>query len=293
MLHRENFIRVTRLELATGFELCETSKMTHRFNGYISWLLSPIALAQAMGVRRRTPRLTPPPGETIGSEGPAANPRFRLLVVGDSSAAGVGASHMDETLAPKLARQLSGHFNAGAVWRTAGSNSATTTELRDFVVPNLTPEPYTHILILAGTNDMKDYVPRRHFDSGFGGLLFALHAKFPTATLIWSPIIDMRTVPALTQMLGQILELRAKMLNELGRQLCRERFAIAAPQLQAHDVEGFASDGFHASAKGYGYWAELVAKVIVEAEERQARGLYPVKNAEAETALPRLAMPGE
>lgn len=267
--------------------------MSYRFNGYLSWLLSPVALAQAYGVRRRVPRLSPPPGRTTGRVGTAREPRFRLLVLGDSSAAGVGAAHMDETLAPKLAKRLAAHFETSATWRTAGSNSATTEELRDYVVPNIVPEPYTHIVILAGTNDMKNFLPRRRFDDGFGGLLFALHAKWPAATLTWSPIIDMRTVPALPPILGHILELRVKMLNELGRQLCRERFAIAAPQLQAHDLAGFASDGFHASAKGYGYWADLVAGVIIEAEQRRARGLHPVKDAEAETPMPDLAMPGE
>lgn len=267
--------------------------MTYRYNGLLSWLLAPAALLQGTMVRRRTVRITPPPGKTIGHVGPDSQPRFRILVIGDSSAAGLGADHMDETLAPELARRLARHFDASALWRTAGANSATTEELRDYVVPNIDSEPYTHIVILAGTNDMKNFLPRRRFDDGFGGLLFALHAKWPAATLIWSPILDMRTVPALPRFLGWILELRASMLNELGEQLCRERFVIAAPKLEAHDPEGFAADGFHASAKGYGYWADLVAGVIIESEGRRARGLYPVKDAEPETAAPRLASVSE
>jgi lysophospholipase L1-like esterase len=267
--------------------------MRYRYNGLLSWLLSPIALAQGFGVRRRTPRLSPPPGRTAGQVGSQSEPRFHILVMGDSSAAGVGADHMDETLAPKLAARLSEHFGTSVKWRTIGANSATTEELRDHVIPNIRREPFTHILVLAGTNDMKDFVPRRRFDDGFGGMLFALHAKWPDATLIWSPIIDMRTVPALPKLLGQILELRVAMVNELGHQLCRERFTIAAPRLTAHDREGFAIDGFHASAKGYGYWADLVAGVIIESETRRSRGLFPVRDAEAETPEPDIAMLGE
>ncbi|WP_099865413.1 SGNH/GDSL hydrolase family protein [Pararhizobium haloflavum] len=267
--------------------------MSYRFHGLLSWLCVPLALFYANRVRRTVPRLSPPVGPTLGRVGRTGDPRFRILVVGDSSAAGVGAAHMDETLAPKLARRLADRYSTGATWRTAGSNSATTEELRDHVAPNIVAEPYTHIVILAGTNDMKNFLPRRRFDDGFGGLLFALHAKWPQATLIWSPVIDMRTVPALPPVLGHILEWRVKMVNELGRQLCRERFAIAAPQLEAHDPEGFAVDGFHASAKGYSYWADLVADVVIEAEERKVRGLYPVKEVEAEIPAPDMAMPGE
>lgn len=267
--------------------------MTHRFNGFLSWFLAPIALFQAFGVRRRITRLAPPPGRPIGRVGQGSHPRYRILVIGDSSAAGVGAAHMDETLAPALARVLAERLGATVDWRTAGSNSATTEELRDHVVPHIASEPYSHIVILAGTNDMKNFLPRRRFDDGFGQLLFALHAKWPEATLVWSPIIDMRTVPALPRLLGRILQLRVEMINELGHQLCRERFALAAPVLEASDIAGFAEDGFHASAKGYSYWADLVGGVIIEAEERKAKGLYPVKDAEGETAAPRLVIPGE
>lgn len=268
--------------------------MSERFNGLISWLAAPIALVLATKVRRRTLRMAPPPGTTTGRVGPAkGEPRFRLLVIGDSSAAGVGAPHMEETLAPKLARRLSGTFDTAATWRTVGANSATAEELCEYVVPHVARDPYTHILLLAGTNDMKDYVTRRRFDRSFGGLLFSLHARWPTATVVWSPIIDMRNVPALPKVLGRILQLRVDMLNALARQLCRERFAIAAPQLVAHDPAGFAEDGFHASAKGYSYWADLVAEVIIEAERRRQRGLYPVRDAEAEIGVPRMAMPGE
>lgn len=264
-----------------------------RYFGFISWLLLPVALIQAFAVRRRTPRLSPPPGRTIGEEGHGPAPRFRILVVGDSSAAGLGAAHMEETLAPKLARRLAARFSCSVTWRTAGANSATTEELRDYVVPHIAREPFNHIVILVGTNDMKNYLSRRRFDNGFGGLLFALHARWPEATLIWSPVIDMRTVPALPRALGGILELRARMLNALGEQLCRERFTIMAPRLQAHDPEGFAIDGFHASPKGYGYWADLLADEIEQAEARRARGLYPVEDTAGETALPDIAMPGE
>jgi lysophospholipase L1-like esterase len=194
---------------------------------------------------------------------------------------------------PNLAQRLERRYGQPVSWRTAGANSATTEELRDYVVPNLAPEPYTHIVILAGTNDMKNFLSRRRFDDGFGGMLFAMHAKWPDATMIWSPIIDMRTVPALPWPLGAILELRVKMMNALGEQLCRERFAIAAPQLEAHDMEGFARDGFHASAKGYGYWADLLADVIFDAEDRRSRGLFPVRDTQAEISVPDVAMPGE
>ncbi|NIP82235.1 MAG: SGNH/GDSL hydrolase family protein, partial [Gemmatimonadetes bacterium] len=52
--------------------------------------LAPILVAQGLFVRWRTTRLPEPPGDREGVTG--AGPPLRLLVAGDSAAAGVGAS---------------------------------------------------------------------------------------------------------------------------------------------------------------------------------------------------------
>lgn len=250
--------------------------MRHLFFGIGSWLLVPVALWQGLAVRRRVRRMPPPPGLPFGREGGDSTDDgdaapMRLLVIGDSSAAGVGTAKMSETLGPQIARRLAERTGEAVVWRNAGANSATCEQLRDHVLPHIPAVPaFTHVVITAGTNDMKNFLPRRRFKSGFGGLLYALHAKWPAARIIWSPIIDMRTVPCMPKALGRILQLRVRMLNELGKQLCRERFAIAAPELVASDIAGFAEDGFHASAVGYGHWADILVEVIVGEREPSA-----------------------
>ncbi|MEM8598518.1 MAG: SGNH/GDSL hydrolase family protein, partial [Bacteroidota bacterium] len=59
-------------------------------------LLGPVLLAQGKRVRRVALKLPEPPGDresTVGN-----GPPLRLLVVGDSSAAGVGAETQDDAL---------------------------------------------------------------------------------------------------------------------------------------------------------------------------------------------------
>ncbi|MDF1778650.1 MAG: SGNH/GDSL hydrolase family protein [Rhizobiaceae bacterium] len=228
-----------------------------------SWLLVPVAFVQGLQVRARTPRLTPPPGLPFGQVGDKS-PDYRLLVVGDSSAAGVGADSIDQTVGPQVAQILHAKTGQSVYWRNAGSNSAISQEIRDHVVPNLEHHPYTHIVVTVGTNDIKNFLTARRFKKGFGGLLYALRAKWPAAAIIWSPVIDLRTVPNLPPLLANILEMRAKIMNRLGRQLCAERYAIVAPQLQTMDASGFAVDGFHAGPTGYHAWAQLLATAIVE-----------------------------
>ena len=71
--------------------------------------LFPLLYAQAQGVRAGVVPLPEPPGPRKGCEGRGTD-ALRLLVIGDSSAAGVGADHQDEALARPLARQIAQRF---------------------------------------------------------------------------------------------------------------------------------------------------------------------------------------
>jgi lysophospholipase L1-like esterase len=240
--------------------------MKYLFYGIASWLLLPVALFQGLRLRARTARLEPPAGRPFGQVGTASSPCYSILVIGDSSAAGVGADHVEDTVGCRIAHILSETTGCTVAWRNAGSNSAISAQLRDHVVPNLERLPHTHILLTVGTNDMKNFLTARKFKRGFGGLLYAVRSKWPEAQILWSPMIDMRTVPAFPVLLAHIMEMRGRIINRVGRQLCRERHAIAAPQLDSTNPLGFSVDGFHASAAGYRSWAELLARTILDHE---------------------------
>ncbi len=150
-------------------------------------------------------------------------------------------------------------------WRAAGFNSATSGQIRDHVLPNLSADPWTHIVLAIGTNDTKNFHSVPRFKKEFGGLLYALRAKWPEARVVWSPVLEFTRAPAMPTQLGKILEIRATAMNRMGERLCLERGAVPAPRLPITNPEqGFASDGFHASEAGYRAWAEhLIDQVLV------------------------------
>ena len=232
--------------------------------GLVSWLLLPVAAYHGFGIRRRTPRIPPPRGPQSGQVG-EGRPAYRILVMGDSSAAGVGADSVSDTLGPQLARIVNQRTGESVAWRNAGANSAMAHQVRDYIVPHIEARDFTHVVIAVGTNDMKNYVGARRFKAGFGGLLHAVHARWPEAIVLWSPVVHMLDVPALSPALAAILKLRTQIINSTGEQLCRERQAFATAPLPVHGAEGFADDGFHANAAGYRAWAEHVADVILAA----------------------------
>lgn len=237
--------------------------MNNFLAGPISWLLVPLALIKGISVRRVAPRLPPPRGPLRGQHGEGAA-EIRLLVIGDSSAAGVGADRIEDTLGPQLAAILRQATGKVVSWRSAGANSAIAAQVRDHVIPNIEERDFTHVVVTVGTNDAKNFVSRSAFKKGFGGLLYAAHARWPEAKVFWSPVVAMSDVPALPPSLKFILGLRAGIINATGAQLCRERYATAVDPLPVEGPEGFAIDGFHANAAGYKHWAQHLAGFMLD-----------------------------
>jgi lysophospholipase L1-like esterase len=230
----------------------------------LTWFAFPIYVWQGLGVRRRTGRMLPAHGPVVhridGTE-----PVISLLVLGDSSAASVGIGHSENGLAAQLSKLIWQRSGQAVNWRAAGFNSATAGQLRDHVLPNLSADRWTHIVLSVGTNDTKNFHSVPRFKKEFGGLLYALRAKWPEARVVWSPVVEFTRVPALPPLLGKLLEIRAGAINGLGERLCLERGAVPASRLPILDpLAGFSTDGFHASEIGYKAWAEHLLDFVME-----------------------------
>jgi len=234
-----------------------------RLAAFLSWLAFPVYAWQGLGVRKRTGRLLPAAGSLTGAVG-GGEPGISLLVLGDSSAASVGIELSENGLSAQLSALIAVRTGRSVRWRAAGFNSATSGQVRDHVVPNLAPDPWTHIVLAIGTNDVKNFHSVRRFKKEFGGLLYALRAKWPDARIVWQPVIAMIDVPALPKALAMILEARAGAINAMGTRLCLERGGLPATRLAiTGGTAGFSSDGFHASEAGYRAWAEHLLPFVL------------------------------
>lgn len=229
----------------------------------LTWPFLPVAFVQAMAVRRRIARMLPAPGPHEGAI-PGTGEPVRLLVLGDSSAAGVGVVDMRDSLAGHLARLVAENTGRPVAWRAAGFNSATSGQIRDHVIKHLPRDGFSHVVLTVGTNDAKNFHAMGRVKKEFGGLAYALRARFPSARIVWSPVIDMRTMPALPPFLARLLESRASAFNSLCAGLADERGLIAASRLEVRDPSGFAEDGFHAGPGGCRVWAEHLLPFVIE-----------------------------
>ncbi|MEM9277988.1 MAG: SGNH/GDSL hydrolase family protein [Pseudomonadota bacterium] len=240
--------------------------MVTRLEHILSWLALPVYIWQGLGVRRKSIRLAPPQQKPMVELKGRGKP-INILFIGDSSAAGVGVDVFEEGVSGRLPHLLKQKSGRPIKQRTSGNNSATSGSIRDFIIPHLEQGTYNYIIVSIGVNDTKNFHSGKRFCKEFGTLLYALHAKFPGAKIIWQGLIDMENVPILPSPLNKILGIRSRLLRKNGKILCRERGALAPETKWQPIPQNFSHDGFHASSEGYRVWAEELSDYILQLEE--------------------------
>jgi lysophospholipase L1-like esterase len=118
--------------------------------------LGPLLLTQALWTRRRTPRLPEAAGPREGATG--SGPLLRLLIVGDSSAAGVGVVHQRQALAAQLSRHLADLSRRRVHWQLL-ARTGLTSEAALQLAQSWDPDPAELALVVLGVNDVVDQVP--------------------------------------------------------------------------------------------------------------------------------------
>lgn len=222
--------------------------------------LWPILLPQALYTHRVTPRLPEPEGAREGICGDASHPPLRLLITGDSAAAGVGVAHQDQALSGQVVRHLAREFNLS--WQLIAQSGYTTPEI--IARLNNTPaQPFDVAVVSMGANDVTS---RRRLSTWIvhqQQLIELLHERFQVQRIVFSSMPPMHLFPALPQPLRWFLGLRAQNFTQALQTLQR-----AQPQhemvplvLQEGD-QLMADDGFHPGAGTYAYWGQEVARII-------------------------------
>ncbi len=224
-------------------------------------MLAPVLLWQGRRVRRTALRLPEAAGERARGGG-----ALRLLIVGDSSAAGVGAEHQDEALAGCLARALALRLGQPVGWQLiATSGHRSVQALAALRAAELAP---ADVLVTAlGVNDVVDQtVPAQALAAldaidtlarERAGVRLSLHCAAP----------PMQAFPLLPQPLRWFFGRQAARFNAaLAARLAGQptRRVVHLPEALQHDATALmAIDGFHPGPRGYALWAEALADQVV------------------------------
>lgn len=221
--------------------------------------LGPLLLAQGRYTRRVTPKLPEPQGERTGICG--SGPVLRLLILGDSAAAGVGVQIQSAALAGQLAARMSASHCVH--WKLAARSGLATREVIA-LAESLPPERYDAVLVSVGVNDVTGGVSERDWCAGQNRLIALLRRKFEAERIILSRIPPMHRFPALPQPLRWYLGRRAGRLNRLlEREVPRHPGCVLLDLADAPLEQMMSEDGFHPGPSIYALWAEGAAALLL------------------------------
>lgn len=224
--------------------------------------LAPLLLLQGLYVRRVTPRLPEPPGPRSGEIGQGRH--LRLLILGDSAAAGVGAETQAQALSGQLLRKLSGNFRVSwQLWAANGRTSAQCLALLD----GIDDAHFDAVVISLGVNDVTGGVPLAAWRAQQRQLADLLSGKFAATRILFTALPPMHHFPALPQPLRGVLGARARTFNRALQAFVATRDDCRLLHFDAPmRAEFMAADGFHPSTVTYGLWADQAAKAITAAD---------------------------
>lgn len=229
-----------------------------------TWPLLPVALAQGLRLRSRVPRLPEAAGPREGVAAGGGTP-LRLLVLGESTVAGVGAPTQEQALAAQLARALATRTGRTVQWQAVGKNGVTAAATHTLLVRRLQPEPQDAVVVVLGVNDTLALRGPSRWTSDLQRLIAAVREKTGPAPVFLAAVPPMSEFPALPAPLRTVLGVRARVLDQAAARLTHRLPDVHHVPLPGRfERDFFCHDGLHPSPAGYRAWADSLAAAMAQ-----------------------------
>ena len=225
--------------------------------------LGPLLYLQAGRLKRTAVELPEPAGERAGTTGSGPQ-RLRLLVAGDSSAAGVGARQQRDALAQPLAERLAQRLGGSVPWQLVAQSGLTSAGVLHLLMHGRV-EPADLAVVVCGVNDITKEQPlafalreRRHIVDWLRAHAGVHHVVFPA-------LPEMEVFPAIPQPLAWYAGQAARRNNR-----AQQRWARGFADVTHVPMDGiaqpvlFCEDGFHPGPPLYAAVAQRLAQVIAD-----------------------------
>jgi lysophospholipase L1-like esterase len=231
--------------------------------------LGPVLLPQARWLRRTALRLPEAAGAREGQVG-EGSPRLSVLVVGDSSAAGVGLADQAQGLALPLAHKLNRRLGGAVAWQLVARTGVDTSEARALVAKSVLRAADVVVTAL-GVNDVSSQNSAKHFVEQTASLWSDLKQRTGARWAVLSGLPPMHLLSAVPQPLRWYLGRYAAWLDAAVRCWAgRQQLGYCALQW-ASDRALLSHDGFHPGPALYPLWTDRLADMIVDARGKWER----------------------
>ena len=241
--------------------------------------LLPFLYLQGKRVRKQIPSLPEAEGTDGFVENKETGEEISLLVLGESTMAGVGAATHKEGFAGQLAGQLSQRQSCSVNWSVRAKSGYTAEKVRCKIGPQLDKRPIDFIVIGLGANDSFAFNSPVQWREEVKMLIEDLRKCWPATGIYFVSMPPIKEFPAFTPLMRNVLGLWVK---DLGAELKRavknfdhvyfnEEHITLASWSKKHgysaDPELYFSDGVHPSSLTYQLYAKDMAAFITEQEK--------------------------
>ncbi len=227
--------------------------------------LLPVLWLQGQKIRQTMPKLPEATGPKNGTAG--EGPPLKMLVLGESTVAGVGVETYEQSIAAKLARRLAKRLSCTVHWTASGISGLTAHSLTAQLVEGKLKEPYDFIVVCLGGNDAFSLHGPLRWKRDCLYLVQAIRKEGQKGPILFADVPPIREFPGFTPLLqfflGRLALLYREPLRELER--CEEAVfftdkLITFDLTHGHTIHDYFSDGVHPSALTYKNWADDMAE---------------------------------
>jgi lysophospholipase L1-like esterase len=223
--------------------------------------LSPLLVVQALATRRKAPVLPEADGPRLGILGRGEG-GLRVLIAGDSSAAGVGVSHQDQALAGHLTRTLHMLTGRPVHWALQARSGLTTRQVHALLQAAMFM-PADVAVVVTGVNDVIDQIPPHRAMAHRAALADWLLAERGAAHVLFAPLPPVHRFPLLPQPLRRVAGDDARRHNDALARWTATRRDVSHIAIEFDlTSDAMASDGFHPGEPVYRACGEALAAHI-------------------------------
>ena len=219
--------------------------------------VAPFLYLQGQYTRRKVGRLPDAEGETIGKTG-NQDETAKLLSIGESTVAGVGARTHETALTGQFAKHLSRKIGRSVEWFAVGRSGITAGETIRELVPKIPDEQFDYIMVGLGGNDVLKLSSPRKWRRDMTKLLEILQKTNPNAKIFITNAPAVRLSPVLPQPIKFLLGHLSALHDRNTKQFTGKMENVFYFHQPTEVVEDFFADGLHPSEKGYDVWSEAI-----------------------------------
>lgn len=249
-------------------------KVKYVLNRIKSILLLPLLFYQGKQIRKKVPSL-PEAKNPVGFINLNSNEALKMICIGESTIAGVGAEIHENAFSGTLAKTLAEALKKNVSWKVYARSGYTMNRLNKKLIPKIEADELDLIVIGMGANDAFRLNNIKNWNREVENCISKLRSKFscPIVFLNMPPIKEFPAFSSsIKSTIGELVEFLGAALKENIQDKEKVYYNEEVVTLEQYSkrykldqtIDKYFSDGVHPSLLTYQIWAKETAKFIMQ-----------------------------